>query len=200
MIDSTTLAYVRQHPRPRTGCVHRKYLLTCQEYDALMTYAGRRCQMCGFEGGDRQRLWLVIDHDHRRAQWAVRGILCSHCNTQLGRFENGLTVKIDEAAARTYLAQAWVDTYFGIDRTARKPEPPVGSIVFAPRGTHAGRYGRFPEGWQRLQGWKYNHTSIVTWSVMNRRYGPHLLEMTGEVLPPHDKARIFHRKLHYAYN
>ncbi|MEV7770538.1 endonuclease domain-containing protein [Kitasatospora sp. NPDC086791] len=61
--------------------VHRKYLLTCENYDSLWERSGGACEVCGTPGN------LVIDHDHRYGRAAVRGLLCNRCNQTLGALD-----------------------------------------------------------------------------------------------------------------
>lgn len=56
----------------------KKYNLTVEEYNDLLTAQDHRCKIC-----DRARD-LSIDHDHITGK--VRGLLCTPCNTSLGVF------------------------------------------------------------------------------------------------------------------
>ncbi|TGB06535.1 endonuclease domain-containing protein [Streptomyces sp. MZ04] len=70
------------------GCpVHQFYSLSCDDYEALWERSGGVCEACGFEP-DRPERGLVIDHDHRYGDAAVRGLICRWCNNALGRLEN----------------------------------------------------------------------------------------------------------------
>lgn len=80
---------------------HQTYDLSCDEFDWLLVRCDGQCEHCGvleFETPHRQ---LHIDHDARVGWHAVRGMLCSRCNTNLDR---GL-LAADTAAA--YLANPW---------------------------------------------------------------------------------------------
>jgi hypothetical protein len=72
---------------------HVRYGLDCEAYDGLLAIAKHRCQLCGDDYA------LVIDHDHGVGDWAVRGVLCSDCNTSLHRMTGR---KVDR-----YLANPW---------------------------------------------------------------------------------------------
>src|SRR5687768_9487731 len=77
---------------------HRRYGMTCEQFDALIKRANGHCERCGQESGR-----LVIDHRHdlgSRAA-AVRGLVCSGCNRRLIAVDGGAPA--DEATAR-YLA------------------------------------------------------------------------------------------------
>lgn len=58
-----------------------KYGLTIDQYKRACERRGGCCDLCGFN--DRP---LHVDHNHETG--VVRGLLCSPCNTALGRFEN----------------------------------------------------------------------------------------------------------------
>jgi hypothetical protein len=160
---------VRRHPRPRKTCAHQTYALTCPEFDELCDWAGHSCQLCGSDGGPRRR--LVIDHDHGRGDWAVRGILCSECNTKLGRLENNMKVTVDVEAARSYLANPWIDKVVDPAAMMLQPEPELGKTV--PVTVAITRWwGRFPSGWQVMYA-KPGMSSLLTWGQLNFRFGPH---------------------------
>jgi hypothetical protein len=68
---------------------HKKYSLTCADYEALWERSGQRCEACGVAPDFTMRgRGLVIDHDHRYGDSAVRGLICQWCNTALGQLEN----------------------------------------------------------------------------------------------------------------
>jgi hypothetical protein len=77
--------------------VERTYGMPREEYEALLTWQGGRCYICGQLPHGRR---LAVDHDH--ATGAVRGLLCSSdewgCNVRLARLLNDLW-----AAYRAYL-------------------------------------------------------------------------------------------------
>lgn len=62
----------------------RKYGLTTEAFDALLTSQSERCAICSSSQVDGQP-WRV-DHDH--ATGAVRGILCHNCNVGIGHFRD----------------------------------------------------------------------------------------------------------------
>lgn len=56
----------------------RFYGMTEQEYDAMLLQQGGCCAVCSRVPADR----LAVDHDHITG--AIRGLLCTQCNTLLG--------------------------------------------------------------------------------------------------------------------
>lgn len=74
--------YDRAHPE-RNGPA-RHYGLTAIQVHALVALQCGRCKICQeiLRGGRSQH----IDHNHETG--AVRGILCSGCNTALGKFDD----------------------------------------------------------------------------------------------------------------
>lgn len=61
----------------------KKYGLTPEGFDELASRQRHRCAICRSPKGGRQ--WH-IDHNHKTG--AVRGLLCSNCNTALGLFKD----------------------------------------------------------------------------------------------------------------
>ncbi len=85
---------------------HRIYGLTENEHTALVTRADGRCECCG------EARPLGIDHCHSTGH--VRGLLCTTCNSRLGRHENGtindplcadylLRIKADKGSGRYHV-------------------------------------------------------------------------------------------------
>lgn len=73
----------------RTAVAARKsrlkvfYGLTVEEVDAM---AAEGCQICGTTDWPGRHARPHVDHDHKTGK--VRGILCSECNTGLGKFKD----------------------------------------------------------------------------------------------------------------
>jgi hypothetical protein len=66
----------------RKSHLKRKYGITLEQYDAMLTAQLGVCAICSEKPGD---LTLHVDHDH--ATGAVRALLCIRCNNALGLFQ-----------------------------------------------------------------------------------------------------------------
>ena len=68
----------------------RKHGMTLDRYEKMLLSQNSACAICNrpetlvLKGGMKSR--LAIDHDHKTG--AVRGLLCSRCNTTIGRAED----------------------------------------------------------------------------------------------------------------
>lgn len=63
----------------------KKYGLSVEQVMAMIESQGGRCAICDTtEPGGRGQ--FAVDHDHKTGQ--VRGMLCQHCNTGLGSFND----------------------------------------------------------------------------------------------------------------
>jgi hypothetical protein len=64
-----------------------KYGVTADEYDSLLQSQNGACALCGATEGrvmpDGRLFRLFVDHDHKTG--AVRGLLCSTCNSGIGQ-------------------------------------------------------------------------------------------------------------------
>lgn len=100
--------------RAQTGRAYResdlisRYGLTLPKMAALVAEQDNRCAICGQYETDRDASGnvkaLAVDHDH--ATNRVRGLLCQHCNTGLGKFKDDPRLL---AVAIAYLARHAAD-------------------------------------------------------------------------------------------
>lgn len=76
----------------------KQYGLTVEDYDTMFDTQGGVCAICGEPPVNGAR--LVVDHDHETGK--VRGLLCSPCNTAVGRLDAVLDwhIKAGEYIAR----------------------------------------------------------------------------------------------------
>ena len=62
-----------------------QYGITPDRYEALLSEQDGRCAICGTDRPSLNReTMFFVDHDHQTG--AVRGLLCTNCNTGLGKF------------------------------------------------------------------------------------------------------------------
>jgi hypothetical protein len=80
---------------------HKRYGLTCDQFDQMVTAARGRCTCC-----DEPCNEFLIDHDHTIGPTAVRGLVCHLCNIDLGRVDAG--VRTPSPATAAYLRPCWV--------------------------------------------------------------------------------------------
>jgi hypothetical protein len=92
--------------------------MSCADWAALLRRANGRCEICHVTGAETSHGYLVIDHDCRAGTHAVRGLLCSTCNTQIAYACNDINAE----AKRCYLANPWFLS--NRETLAAKPEKP----------------------------------------------------------------------------
>lgn len=112
-------------------CHHRTYLLSCDQFEALLARAGGRCELCSVPASDVVDGKLRIDHEHRIGLHAVRGLLCPTCNAHMRRVDSGERPMSWEVAAYVLLSgnvlpPGWAalqpSTATGHPRTVRIPK------------------------------------------------------------------------------
>lgn len=154
--------------RGHDTCGHWTYWLSCEEYEALLARSGGFCELCGMPGFETPGGKLVIDHDPRQGQWAVRGLLCQYCNQNLHRRPP------THPAVAAYLHNAWFLTV--LRRLRLKPWTPIaepeGDTLLGPGKR---RWKRTGQGW--LATGKQGPRHPQPWTRLVRKYGPHNLEI-----------------------
>lgn len=72
-----------KHPRRRYSHVLKnQYGITLDQLTAMIAGQGNACAICRKDFSSLPRRHIHVDHNHRSG--AVRGILCSNCNTMIG--------------------------------------------------------------------------------------------------------------------
>jgi hypothetical protein len=83
--------------RARRSRWMREYGLTEADYARMLADQNGVCAICGgTDPGDGRYGFFSVDHDH--ATGKIRGLLCSICNTTLGKFKDDAS-RFDRAAA-----------------------------------------------------------------------------------------------------
>jgi hypothetical protein len=70
------LSNQRYYKTRRAADLQRKYGLTMDDYNAMLTAQENKCAVCG--SYSYRKRTLDVDHNHETGK--VRGLLCSHCN------------------------------------------------------------------------------------------------------------------------
>ncbi len=71
----------------REQSLRKNYGIGATEYDAILARQGGGCAICGAGAGSLVRgEHLHVDHCHDTGK--VRGILCTNCNTGIGKFKD----------------------------------------------------------------------------------------------------------------
>jgi hypothetical protein len=117
-------------------CQHGRYRLTCDDFEDLWTHAEGCCEICRAPAAETPDGKLFIDHAQVYGFFAVRGLLCSKCNSLMGYVDRG---EKEDRRVRKYLANAWfvrilharhaenVKERRRLRLTGGAPERPVGS-------------------------------------------------------------------------
>ena len=67
--------------------IKKRYGITPEKYDAMYAAQEGRCQICQKHQTEFTKR-LAVDHCHTTGK--VRGLLCSNCNTALGKFNDDI--------------------------------------------------------------------------------------------------------------
>jgi DNA repair exonuclease SbcCD ATPase subunit len=76
----------QQDGRARWWDIKKKYDITKEQYEMMLTKQNHQCYICGVKHTDKHRKRLFIDHNHENGK--IRGLLCQSCNTGLGHFRD----------------------------------------------------------------------------------------------------------------
>ncbi len=77
-----------------------QYNLSIEDYNKKLVEQSHRCAICGCDETEAFKSLLFVDHCHKTQK--VRGLLCHHCNTALGKFRDSKEI-LNQAI--TYLDQ-----------------------------------------------------------------------------------------------
>lgn len=92
----------------------KRYNLTQDDFNKILASQKGICAVCG--GPPTVYDKYVVDHDHDTG--AVRGLICQHCNTGLGRFKD--STKLLESAKR-YINNSRVNKFRELEIKLRVP-------------------------------------------------------------------------------
>ena len=82
----------RENNKERSDDLKRKSLYGMKpgEYTLMFSAQGGKCAICGTTEAGGRGTSFHIDHDHNTGK--IRALLCSNCNTGLGKFKNRATL------------------------------------------------------------------------------------------------------------
>ena len=145
---------------------HRGYKLSCEQYESLIADSGQRCELCRKLSTETSYGKLYIDHEGH--DWAVRGLLCTGCNSVIRTFK---TFPPGTRKAN-YLLNAWWKRQCasaGLP-TSKSPEPPTGSAI---RDQFRIVWLHERDGKWRPHGQGKPGISWLSWEDIYRLRGPH---------------------------
>jgi len=61
----------------------RRYGIDLARYREMLEDQGNRCAICG-KPADKEKKALAVDHNHKTGY--IRGLLCTHCNTNILKY------------------------------------------------------------------------------------------------------------------
>lgn len=83
-------SYQKRFPNKQKEWALKKYNLTFDEFIKLRKNQQDLCKICQNKETNPQYSVLAVDHDHKTGK--VRGLLCGHCNTGLGKFKDNISI------------------------------------------------------------------------------------------------------------
>jgi hypothetical protein len=79
----------KNRKRIHRQALNRKYGLTPEGYDCLLSLQNHACGCCGrTDPGRSNSTHFMVDHDHKTGQ--VRGLLCYPCNSAIGKLGDSI--------------------------------------------------------------------------------------------------------------
>jgi hypothetical protein len=157
------------HPVWYPTCGHRKYRMTCAQFDRLVERSGGNCEICRVPAEETNLGTLNIDHDPWVGEWGVRGLLCTRCNVSL-------MLDLMAPFRGSYLDSPFHHEIYG-GHIPMPDEPPVGSTVYF----RTLAYSRVADGWMGNQ-----IRRPVSWENIWGRNGPVILDIrSGLGRPTH---------------
>lgn len=87
-------AKIRENKNPektirtrRNFHLKKKFGITVEQYDEMLIKQNGVCEICGGTNGKKN---FSVDHNHKTGK--VRGLLCDHCNTGIGRLMEDISI------------------------------------------------------------------------------------------------------------
>lgn len=120
----------RLKSRRRNTSLKKKFGINYNQYQKILEEQNHKCFICEEEEPADNRI-LSVDHCHNTGR--VRGLLCSNCNTALGKFKDDISLltRAIEYLTRDYSIPEIEETTYFIPHVYR---PNWRRIVFTPDG------------------------------------------------------------------
>lgn len=154
-------------PRWHNTHRHQAYGLNCDEYVEVVEYTGNRCQLCSVPAQAMFHGKLHIDHDGRLGMWAIRGLLCNHCNSLM---QEGYA---PPQGGDAYLTDPWYRRLLaraGVPDQLAEPEP---DAVVQVRGR---RFHKVDDLWRPMQ---RGLVDSYPWARLHYRFGPRSIKIAA---------------------
>jgi hypothetical protein len=87
ILERTKRWYAKNKRQYRDKSLQRRFGITIEQYDEMLTSQNNSCAICKTPPGD---IALAVDHCHTTGK--IRSLLCFDCNTLLGLCEDSITV------------------------------------------------------------------------------------------------------------
>lgn len=135
----------------------RKFGINADQYEAMLMEQNKTCAICKNQEEGRA---LAIDHCHTTNE--VRGLLCSNCNTALGKFKDSVELLKNaiEYLERDYQVPVVCETLKPIQHDDR---PNWKMLVYTPDGL-------FPSLKDAGDFYKTHDTTVRSWCLPNSKW------------------------------
>lgn len=143
--------------RRRNTSLKKKFGINYNQYQIMLQEQNNSCYICGEQEPAENKI-LSVDHCH--ATGRVRGLLCSNCNTALGKFKDNIQLlnKAVEYLTRDYAAPNVDETVYFIPHTDRANWR---RIVFTPEGV-------FSSNEAAAKHYNIHDTTMLTWCGLTK--------------------------------
>ena len=79
---------VRKAATSRSWYLKRDFGITLEEYNEMLRQQNEVCSICGRKERIKRFKNLAVDHD--KVSGKIRGLLCNHCNTAIGKLDHSV--------------------------------------------------------------------------------------------------------------
>ncbi len=150
-------------------CHHKSYRMTCDQHEALIAESEGECMACAKRVAHEPLGKLVIDHDYSYGPWAVRGLICSACNSLFLRDETGPNW------AQPYLTDPWfLRELARLGLSPELPDEPSRDSYLRDFDNHIWFFEG--ETWR----WTWSRSPLLSWRELFYKFGPAGLTPTTE--------------------